>query len=108
MARGKQTDPTVAVLAKVMSEMGFDAGIIAGVVKLPRGTVADIIDGNGPWREMPQNEYFGIMRLRVKAALENVADDLAMKAMAKLEAKLETASYTEALSIFNAVSSRFQ
>jgi len=52
MARGKRTDPTAAILAKVMHEMGFDSGIIASVAGLPRRTVADIIGGGGPWALM--------------------------------------------------------
>lgn len=103
MARGKRTDPTAAVLAKVMGEMGFESGLIAEVTRIPRGTVNDIIRGHGPWGEMPQNELFEITRLRARRAIENVADDLGMKAVARLEEKIEKASIIELCSILNAL-----
>jgi predicted transcriptional regulator len=62
MARGKQTDPTAAVLAKVMHEMGFPPAWIAELAQIPRKTVDDIIKGNGPWAEMPRNELHDRIR----------------------------------------------
>ena len=78
-----------------MAEMGFEPGLIGEVAGLPRGTVNDIIRGHGPWREMPNNQLVEITRLRLKAGIENAADSLAMKAMAKLEEKIKTASFME-------------
>jgi len=103
MARGKRTDPTAAVLAKVMAEMGFEPGLITEVSRLPRGTVNDIIRGHGPWREMPQNELFEITRLRARRAIENVANDLVMKAVTRLEEKIKKASLMESCSILDAL-----
>lgn len=99
MARGKRTDPTAAVLAKVMAEMGFEPGLIAKVTRLARGTVNDIIRGHGVWSQIPQGELFETTRLRVRAAIENAADDLAMKAIAGLEEKIKRASLMESLNI---------
>ncbi len=103
MARGKRTDPTAAVLAKVMGEMGFEPGLIAEIVGLKRSTVNDIIRGNGPWSQTSQNELLERTRLRLRRAIENVADDLAMKAIARLEEKIEKASIIELCSILNAL-----
>lgn len=103
MARGKRTDLTAAVLAKVMWEMGFEPGLIAGVTGLPRGTVNDIIRGHGPWSQTPQSELFETTRLKVRAAIENVVDESVMKAIARLEEKIEKASVIELCSILNAL-----
>ncbi len=81
--------------------MGFDPGLIAEATGLPRGTVNDIIRGHGPWSQMPQTELFETVRLRVRAAIEDSADSLAMKTIARLEEKIEKASFTEALAILN-------
>src|SRR5215467_12994245 len=79
MARGKQTDPTSAVLAKVMHEMGFPAALIAELAQLPRKTVDDIIRGRGPWGEMPRNELYDTIREQLKVFIEQVAYNSAMK-----------------------------
>ena len=55
MARGRRTDPTAAVLTKVMHEMGFPPAWIAELAQLPRKTVDDIVRGRGPWAEMPRS-----------------------------------------------------
>ena len=95
MARGKRTDPTTAILAKVMHELGFELGLIVTASGLPRGTVKDIIQGNGPWREMPRNELYDLTKKRLTTLIDAMLYDAAMKAIAKLEKKLETASYME-------------
>ena len=99
MPRGKRTDPTAAVLAKVMAEMGFELGLIAEITGLRRSTVNDIIQGHGPWQQMPQNELFEITRLRLIKAIDNCVYDFGMKAMAKLEEKMKTASFMELINI---------
>lgn len=103
MARGKRTNPTAAILAKVMAEVGFEIGLISEVIGLPRGTVKDIVNGHGAWSQMPQNEAFEAIRVRMKTAIENVADDLAMKVITRLEEKIEKASFMEACSILGAL-----
>jgi integrase len=70
MARGKRTDPAAAVLAKVMHQMGFNLELITTASGLPRATVKDIVEGNGPWRQMPQTELFEITRLRLLRAID--------------------------------------
>lgn len=92
MARGKRTDSTAAVLVRVMAEMGFEPGLITEVTGLRRSTVNDIIRGHGPWATIPQGELHEITRLQVRRAIENSADSLAMKAVARLEEKIEKAS----------------
>jgi predicted transcriptional regulator len=103
LARGKRTDPTAAVLAKVMAEMGFEPEMIAQITGIPRSTVNDIIQGHGPWSQMPQTELFETTRLRVRRAIESVADELAVKAIVRLEEKIKSASVLEACSIFDAL-----
>jgi len=95
MARGKRTDPTAAILAKVMHEMGFEVGLIATASGLPRGTVNDIIRGHGPWRQVPRSELYELTKLRLIKAIDDCVYDFGMKAMAKLEEKMKTASFME-------------
>ena len=95
MARGRQTDPTSAVLAKVMHEMGFPAAWIAELSQVPRKTVDDIIRGRGPWAEMPRNELYDRTREQLKVLIEQVAYNSAMKVMERLNARIDTASYSE-------------
>ena len=97
MARGKRTDPIAAILAKVMHEMGFELGLIVTASGLPRGTVKDITEGAGPWREMPRNELYDLTRERLTASIDAMLYNVATKAMANLERKLETASFMELL-----------
>lgn len=99
MARGRRTDPTAAVLAGVMHEMGFEVTLISQITGLPRGTVGDIAHGHGPWNQMPHNELFEITRLRLIKAIDDSVYDLGMKAMAKLEERMKTASFTELMGI---------
>ncbi|MDP2603662.1 MAG: hypothetical protein Q8S00_13870 [Deltaproteobacteria bacterium] len=47
MSRSKRTDTAVAVLVMVMADMGFEPGMIAELAGVPRGTVNDLILGNG-------------------------------------------------------------
>jgi hypothetical protein len=106
MARGRRTDPAAAVLAKVLHEMGFELRLISTASGLPRGTVKDIIEGNGPWRHVPRNELFEITRLRLLRAIDESLYDLGMEAIAKLEERMKTASFTELLGIVDVALNR--
>src|SRR5262245_15184354 len=98
MARGRRTDPTVAVLAKVMHEMGFPPSWIAELSHIPRKTVDDIIKGKPPWVEMPRNELYDRLREQLTVLIEQVAYDSATKVMERLDAKIDSASYGEIIS----------
>src|SRR5262245_5952760 len=98
MARGRRTDPTAAVLAKVMHEMGFPPGWITELSHIPRKTVDDIIKGNGPWGQMPRNELYDRTREQLRVLIEQIAYSSAVKVMERLHAKIDTASYTEIMS----------
>jgi plasmid maintenance system antidote protein VapI len=98
MARGRRTDPTAAILAKVMHEMGFSPAWIAELSHVPRKTVDDIINGRGPWAEMPRNELYDRTREQLKVLIEQVAYSSAMKVMERLQAKIDKASYMEIVS----------
>ena len=106
MARGKRTDPTAAVLAKVMHEMGFELWLIITASGLPRGTVKDIIHGNGAWRRMAHNEFYELTRLRLIRVIDESLYDLGMKAMGKLEERMKTASFKELLGIVDVALNR--
>ena len=98
MARGRQTDPTSAVLAKVMHEMGFPPAWIAELSQIPRKTVDDIIRGNGPWSQMPRNELYDRTRGQLRVLIEQMSYSMASKVMERLHAKIDTASYSEIMS----------
>ena len=97
MARGRRTDPTAAVLAKVMHEMGFPPAWIAELSQIPRKTVDDIIRGNGPWSQMPRNELYDRTKEQLRILIEQVAYSSAMKVMERLQTKIDKASYMETL-----------
>ena len=101
MARGRRTDPTAAVLAKVMHEMGFTPAWIAELSQIPRKTVDDIVRGNGPWSQMPRNELYDRTREQLRVLIEQVAHSSAMKVMERLQTKIENASYMETVSTFS-------
>ena len=103
MARGKPTDPAVAVLVMVMADLGFDPAMIAELTGVPRGTVNDIILGNGPWSTTPENELTERTRIRVIQLTDSAAHDLGMKVLAKINEKTKTASIPELLSIAGAM-----
>jgi|SRR3990172_11565621 len=103
MARGKRTDPAVAVLVMVMADMGFEPGSIAELAGVPRGTVNDIILGKGPWSTTPENELIERTRVRLIQAIDSVAFDLGMTVIAKLNEKIKAASFPELLSILDAL-----
>ena len=98
MARGRRTDPTAAVLAKVMHEMGFPPAWIAELSHIPRKTVDDIIKGNGPWSQMPRNELYDRTREQLRVLIDQVAYNSAMKVIERLNARIVNASYTEIMS----------
>jgi hypothetical protein len=98
MARGRRTDPTAAVLAKVMHEMGFPAAWISELSHVPRKTVDDIINGRGPWAEMPRNELCDRTREQLRLLIERMSYSLALKVMESLQAKIDKASYAEIVS----------
>src|SRR5262245_33196190 len=89
MPRGRQTDPSSAVLAKVMHEMGFPAALIAELTQLPRKTVDDILRGRGTWCQMPRNELYDRTREQLKVLIEQVAYNSAMKVLERLNAKID-------------------
>ena len=103
MARGKRTDPTVAVLVMVMADMGFEPGMIAGLAGVPKGTVNDIILGNGPWSSTPDSELMERTRSQLIQVIDSVAYSLGMKVLAKINEKTKTASIPELLSIAGAM-----
>ena len=92
MARGRPTDPTAAVLAKVMHEMGFPPAWIAELSQIPKKTVDDIIEGNGPWSQMPRNELYDRTREQLRILIEQMSYSMAMKVMERLQAKMDNAS----------------
>ena len=98
MARGRRTDPTSAVLAKVMHEMGFPPGWIAELAQIPRKTVDDIIKGNGPWSQMSRNELYDKTREQLRVLIEQMVYVMATKVMERLHAKMDNATYTEIIS----------
>jgi len=103
MSRGKRTDPAVAVLVTVMADMGFEPGMIGELTGVPRGTVNDIIFGNGPWSTPPENELTERTRVRLIQAIDSVAYGLGMKVLAKINEKTKTASIPELLLIAGAM-----
>ena len=103
MARGKPTDPAVAVLVMVMSDMGFEPGMIAELAGVARGTVNDIILGNGPWSMPAESELIERTRIGLIEAIDSVAYGLGMKVLAKINEKTKTASIPELLSIAGAM-----
>ena len=78
--------------------------LISQVADLPRQTVNDIVQGRGILRELPRNELCSTLRERLISDLENVADGLAMKAIARLGEKLSKTSIIESLAIFDGLS----
>jgi hypothetical protein len=88
MARGGRTDPASAVLAKVMHDMGFPPAWIAELSHVPRKTVDDIINGRGPWSQMPRNELYDSTREQLKVLIEQVAYGSAMKVWRDCKPKL--------------------
>jgi predicted transcriptional regulator len=103
MARGRRTDPTAAVLAKVMHEMGFPPPWIAELSQIPRKTVDDIIKGNGPWSQMPRNELYDRTREQLSLLIEQIAYSTANKVMERMHAKIDKASYMEIVSTMSAL-----
>jgi hypothetical protein len=87
----------------VMADMGFEPGMIAELAEVPRGTVNDIILGNGPWSTTPENELKERTRARLIEAIDSVAYGLGMKVLAKINEKTKTASIPELLSIAGAM-----
>ena len=102
MARGKRTDPMQAALVMVMADLGFEPGMIAEVAGLPRGTVNDIVQRKGPWCTTPENELIERTRVRLIQAIDSAAYDLGMAVLAKLDEKINTASFPELMSILGA------
>lgn len=103
MSRGKRTDPAVAVLVMVMADLGFDPAMITELTGVPRGTVNDIVLGNGPWSTTPETELTERTRIRVLQVIDSAAHDLGMKVLAKINEKTKTASIPELLSIAGAM-----
>src|SRR5262245_3602035 len=91
MARGKTTDPTAAVLVRVMHEMGFPPSWIAELSQIPRKMVDDIIKGNGPWSQMPRNELYDRTREQLRLLIEQMSYSMASKVLERLHAKIDAA-----------------
>jgi hypothetical protein len=99
MARGRRTDPARATLAMVLFEMGFEPGMIAKLADLPRGTVNDIIMRNGSWYELTETQLYRTTRQQVIKKINEMADGLAMKVLAKVNQRIEKADSFESLRI---------
>lgn len=98
MARGRKTNPITAATVRVMAEMGFEAGLIGELLKLPRATTVDIIRARGSWSHQVDNELMLTVKHRVKQAVEVSAYDLATMALDRLKEKMEKASFMELIS----------
>lgn len=86
-----------------MAELGFEAGLIAELLKLARQTVADIVKGRGCWAQVDP-EVVLLAKHRVEEAISGSAYELAMMAMNRLEEKIKTASIWESIAIMEALS----
>jgi len=87
----------------VMADVGFEPGMIAELAGVARGTVNDIILGNGPWSTTAESELTERTRVRVIQTIDSVAYGLGMKVLAKINEKTKTASVPELLSIAGAM-----
>lgn len=103
MAIGRKTDPIRVATIKAMAELGFEAGLIAELLKLARQTVADIVKGRGCWAQVDP-EVVLLAKHRVEEAISGSAYELAMMAMNRLEEKIKTASIWESIAIMEALS----
>lgn len=83
--------------------MGFPPVWIAELAQIPRKTVDDIINGRGPWAEMPRNELYDRTREQLKVLIEQIAYSSANKVMERLQAKIDKASYMEIVSTMSAL-----
>jgi hypothetical protein len=101
MARGKRTDPIQAEIVKILAEMGFEPGLISSMTGIARGTVKDISERKGRWAAMQHNELTARIRSQMIAVIDSLVYGLAMKAMAKLDEEMKTASYLELVSVAN-------
>jgi hypothetical protein len=98
MARGKRTDPIQAELVRVLAEMGFEPGLISSMTGIARGTVRDIAERKGRWAAIQHNELTAKIRAQVIEVIDTLVYGLAMKAMAKLDERMKTASFLELMS----------
>jgi hypothetical protein len=77
--------------------------MIAELSQLPRKTIDDIIRGRGVWAEMLRNELCDQLREQIKILIEQIVLNSATKAMERLHAKLDKASYMETISTVSAL-----
>ncbi|HEY7554735.1 MAG TPA: hypothetical protein VIH18_07990 [Candidatus Binatia bacterium] len=91
MPRGKRTDLAHAVLVKILADMRFEPEQIVSLTGVPRSTVKDISHGHGAWSAAngPNNEVVEIVRARVIETIDSLAYGLALKAMAKLNQRMD-------------------
>jgi hypothetical protein len=74
-----------------LAEIGFESWEIATLTGLPRRTVTDIAHGKGAWSAAngPRNDLVEIVRARVIDTIDSLAYGLALKAMAKLNQRID-------------------
>lgn len=106
MARGKQTHPLKAAIVIALAELDFQATLIGELTGIPQRTAAEIVGRKGVWKDYntDSNEVLDVARRRIRKALEANALGLAAEVLKRLEDKIPTANYWEALGILEALS----
>ena len=59
-----------ALAVKAMAELGYWPSLIGETLGIPQTTVNDIIEGRGPWQELPRNAHLEAIKARFKQAME--------------------------------------
>ena len=103
MARGKQTDITLAMVAYALWESGFEETMITKLLGIPRPTVGDIVSGRGRWLDLTDNELFPAISLKVQTALLENAEKLTQLAIKRIEERLGNASLLESVNVLHAL-----
>ena len=86
-------------MIRVLDEFGFDRSFITRITGVPKRTANEIVNRRGPWRAFidPNKELYTLTYFRVRSAILEHANELAIHALKEIERKIDGADCLQAV-----------
>lgn len=91
--RGRKLPIHLAGSAAGLKDVGFSQGAIAGMLKVPKQTISDILNRHGRWEEITHNDtLFNEYRKEARRLIHTGSVELIQQCLEQIEKRLPDAS----------------
>ena len=91
--RGRKLPIHLAASAAGLKDVGFSQGAIAGMLKVPKQTISDILNRHGRWEEITHNDtLFNEYRKEARRLIHTGSVELIQQCLEQIEKRLPDAS----------------